>query len=92
LSLDSESLRKLPYVMERGIKESSTGKLTYTGETVPFSISADGTKGTAQLPDTKSDWVFAVQVKLETNAMPTAFTSLIKSKKPGKEVSANVAL
>ena len=92
LSLNSESLRKLPYVMERVIKESSTGKLTYTGETVPVSISADGTKGTAQLPDTKSDWVFAVQVKLETNAMPTAFTSLIKSKKPGKEVAANVAL
>jgi hypothetical protein len=36
--------------------------------------------------------VFSVQVKLETSALPTAYASLIKSKKPGKEVAANVAL
>ena len=92
LSLKSESLKSLQYVMERVVKEASTGRLTYTGETVPVSISADGTKGTALLPDAKSDWVFAVKVKLETSVLPTAYASLIKSKKPGKEVAANVAL
>jgi hypothetical protein len=92
LSLKSESLRTLKYVMERVVKETTTGVLTYTGETVPVTLSADGTKGTAQLPDATSDWVFAVQVKLETSALPTAYASLIKSKKPGKEVTANVAL
>jgi hypothetical protein len=92
LSLKSESLRTLNYVMERVVKETTSGGFTYTGETVPVTVSADGTKGTAQLPDATSDWVFSVQVKLETSALPTAYASLIKSKKPGKEVAANVAL
>ncbi|MBU6169622.1 MAG: hypothetical protein KGQ86_11325 [Bacteroidetes bacterium] len=92
LALNSETLRSLPYVMERVVKESNTGLLTYTGETIPVTISADGTKGLAQLPDAKSDWVFAVRVKLETSALPVAFASLIKSKKPGVEVAANVSL
>lgn len=92
VKLDSEPLRGLSYSMVRMEKDPISGLLKYSGESVPVSIHLDGSRGSAQLPNVNADWMFVVQVKLESSAAPTGFSTVAKSLKPGKSVSTSVSL
>ena len=92
VKLDSEPLRGLSYRMVRMEKDPISGLLKYSGESVPVSIHLDGSRASAQLPNVNADWMFVAQVKWESSAAPTGFSTVAKSLKPGKSVSARVSL
>jgi hypothetical protein len=92
VKLDSDPFLNLSYRMVRMEKDPVSGRLKFSGESVPVSVHPDGSRGSAQLPNVNADWMFVVQAKWESSAAPTGFSPVAKSLKPGKSLSAQVSL
>ena len=92
VKLDSDPIRALEYRMVRMENDPVSGVLKFSTETVPVSISTDGSRGSAQISNVNADWMLVAQGKLESSTALTGFSPVAKSVKPGKGVSATVTL
>jgi hypothetical protein len=92
LGFQSQALRQLNYSLVRVERDAATGLPRLTGESVPVAISADGSRGSANITDLSADWMFVADARFETVEAPRGFEQLARSPRPGKQVSSELSL
>lgn len=90
--LANPGLRGLKYSLVRLENDPVSGLPRAGSVRVPVQISADGSTGSAKISQLNADWMFVVEVKVESSETPTGFGTLARSLRPGTGVSTGLSL